>query len=151
MTLLQSCYRWAGGCGSSSENLESVSKLSSTRLPCSVLVASSAVCLMPNILHMQYSHSLPFCPTEACRKPLSEKDKFHLFSPKVSSNWTQNISEVAEIRHERAGIYMKRQKGHLPVYYSHKTPTKTLFLHEKKSVPALWASRLSVGRSSLLT
>lgn len=48
-------------------------------------------------------------------------------------------------------VHMKRQKNHLPVYYSHKNPTKTLFLHEKKWVPAPWVSRFSVGISSLLT
>lgn len=42
-------------------------------------------------------------------------------------------------------VHMKRQKGRLLVYYSRKSLTKTLFLHEKKSVPALRVSRLSVG------
>lgn len=149
VTLLQSCDSWAGGCGSPSETSSQHQSWAAPRVPCSVPVASSTACLIPHILHMQDSHSCPPVPL----KPAGNfwvKRSFIFFPQKYLLTGHRIFQRLQKL--DMGGqVHMKRQKGHLPVYYSHKHPTKTLVLHEKKWVPALWVSGLSVGISSLLT
>lgn len=103
VTLLPSCDPWAGGCGSlqvrppsSQYQSWAAPRLLFLRHPAlSACFPTSSIC---NIL-------IP-CPS-VLLKPAGTfwVKKFYLLSPKVSSNWTQNISEVAEIRHGRAGTH----------------------------------------------
>lgn len=58
----------------------------------------------------QNPHSVPFCPAEACRNLLSDKEEqFYPLSPTVSSNWKQDVIKVVKIR--RGQVHVKRQKG----------------------------------------
>lgn len=106
---------------------------------------------LPDSPHPPYAILIP-CPPVPLKPAgnFREKKRSFIFFPQKYLLTGHRIFQRLQKLDMGGQEHMKRKKGHLPVYYSHKNLTKTLFLHEKKSVPALWVSRLSVGISSLL-
>lgn len=147
VTLLPSCDPWAGGCGSLQVRPRVSIKAEQHQGFCSYGIQR---CL-PASPHPPYAiFSFPALLSYWSLQEPSEWRSFIFFPQKYLLTGHRIFQKLQKL--DMGGqVHMKRQKSHLPVYYSHKNPTKTLFLHEKKWVPAPWVSRFSVGVSSLLT
>lgn len=150
VTLLPSCDPWAGGCGSLSETSSQYQSwahhgFSALFLWHPALSAWFPTSSIGNILVLVLLSLWSLQETSEWRREVLS------FFPQKYLLTGHGIFQRLQKLDMGGQVHMKRQKGHLPVYYSHKHPTKTLVLHEKQSVAALWVSRLSVSISSLLT